>query len=519
MLLSQRTRPRYREVTGPTPHSVAIQSKYSSRRPVDFLISENRRQDEIRDRLLSFTKEDKSEYVKTKWERMTDTKIMHNTVQRKVSETMEAYKIHMEDRRERLKALLESEEMEHIKEMEAMKETPLERQAMMRERTKSLRAKRERERQAIVTEKWEQQFREQCDELRSLKSHIKLNEVCTERMAQLVLKDQLNRQREEEEKLFAELWEKDRIAKGERNEKDAKKQKELNREMLDVLHTQTAAIQAQKMEGKRLKEEEAQLLEEERRLMKMEDERALREKRQKQSQVRSMLDKSIRMKMKRISREQQEELALDMKIMDQIMQDTPDDSKEKHQRKLELQKEQHIYREYLAQQLEEEKQQEKEIDKLIEAELEKSWAKRAQQLRLEKEARNRLMKDVMDTRRLQITEKLERNAMSQAELARDKELLETAIEEHKQLEMERNERKMKQSQQYRHQLFSQMAFQQQQRDAEKEEDQQEYEAGRLAENAYQQKLSEIFSRPYMGNEHVHPLRKTRISSPKDWLPN
>ncbi|KAM8960894.1 LOW QUALITY PROTEIN: cilia- and flagella-associated protein 53-like [Pelodytes ibericus] len=325
MPLSQRTRPRYREVTGPTHHSVATQSKYSSRRPMDFLVFENQRQDEIRYRLLSFTKEDKSEYAKHKWERMTDYKIMHNTVQRRVSETMEAYETHLEERRERLKALLESEAMENIKRMEAMKESPLERQARIRARTRCLKAKTERERQAIVTEKLEQQFREHCEELRNMKSKMKLNEVCKERMAQLGLKDQLNRQRQEKEKLFAEIWEKD-IAKEESNEKHAKQK------------YNAPCIQAHKMEGKRLNEEEAQLLEEERRLMKMEDERALREKRQKQSQVRSMLDKSIHMKMKRISLDQQDELALGMKIMDQIMQDPRDDSKEKHQRKEQIPK-------------------------------------------------------------------------------------------------------------------------------------------------------------------------------------
>ncbi|KAM8960899.1 LOW QUALITY PROTEIN: cilia- and flagella-associated protein 53-like [Pelodytes ibericus] len=338
MPLSQRTRPRYREVTGPTHHSVATQSKYSSRRPMDFLVFENQRQDEIRYRLLSFTKEDKSEYAKHKWERMTDYKIMHNTVQRRVSETMEAYETHLEERRERLKALLESEAMENIKRMEAMKETPLERQARIRARTRCLKAKTERERQAIVTEKLEQQFREHCEELRNMKSKMKLNEVCKERMAQLGLKDQLNRQRQEKEKLFAEIWEKDWIAKEESNEKHAKQKYNVCEKI--YLNIQLACskfapcIQAHKMEGKRLNEEEAQLLEEERRLMKMEDERALREKRQKQSQVRSMLDKSIHMKMKRISLDQQDELALDMKIVDQIMQDPRDDSKEKHQRKV-----------------------------------------------------------------------------------------------------------------------------------------------------------------------------------------
>ncbi|KAM8960897.1 LOW QUALITY PROTEIN: cilia- and flagella-associated protein 53-like [Pelodytes ibericus] len=353
MPLSQRTRPRYREVTGPTHHSVATQSKYSSRRPMDFLVFENQRQDEIRYRLLSFTKEDKSEYAKHKWERMTNYKIMHNTVQRRVSETMEAYETHLEERRERLKALLESEAMENIKRMEAMKETPLERQARIRARTRCLKAKTERERQAIVTEKLEQQFREHCEELRNMKSKMKLNEVCKERMAQLGLKDQLNRQRQEKEKLFAEIWEKDWIAKEESNEKHAKQKYNVCEKI--YLNIQLACskfapcIQAHKMEGKRLNEEEAQLLEEERRLMKMEDERALREKRQKQSQVRSMLDKSIHMKMKRISLDQQDELALGMKIMDQIMQDPRDDSKEKHQRKIHLKRRVANHRQYVAQ--------------------------------------------------------------------------------------------------------------------------------------------------------------------------
>lgn len=70
--------------------------------------------------------------------------------------------------------------------------------------------------------------------------------------------------------------------------------------------------------------------------MKMEDERALREKQQKQSHVRNMLDHSIRLKMKRLARDQQEELALDMKIMEQIMQDSHDDTEEKRQRKVRI---------------------------------------------------------------------------------------------------------------------------------------------------------------------------------------
>ncbi|XP_063815305.1 cilia- and flagella-associated protein 53 [Pseudophryne corroboree] len=518
MLLSQRSRPRCREVTGPNPHSVALKAKFPSKRPNDYMSLERRRQDDLRDQMLNFTKQNDFDYMKSKWERLTDHKILHNMVQRKVTETMQDYRMHIEQRRDRLRALLETEEMDHIREMESIEETTLERQAKMRERAKSLREKREKERLALVEEKRDQQFREQCEEMRALKSRLHQNEVCTERMAQLVLKEELERQRTKEEALYAELWEKDRLAKVEHEEKKTQRQTELNREMLDVLQTQRGAAEAQRAEEKRLKEEEAQLLVEQRKLMKLEDERALREKQQKQSQVRSMLDHSIRLKMKRLARDQQEELMLDMKIMEQIMQDSQDDTEEKHLRKLELQKEQQTYRQYLAQQLEEEKRQEHEMDKMIEAELEKSLAKRAEQLRLEKEARNRLMKDVLDTRRLQIKEKLEQNAREQEELASDKELLERAIAEHQQLEKERKERDRKGAQQYQQHLLSQVAYQQQQRESAKEEEWREYEAGLQAEKSYQQKLRDILSRPYIRQDHVHPLRRTRISSPKDWFP-
>ncbi|KAM9329687.1 cilia- and flagella-associated protein 53 [Gastrophryne carolinensis] len=519
MLLSHRTRPqRCREVTGPTPHSVAVKAKFPSSRPHDYITLERRRKDELREDMVAFTKENHFKNMKSKWERITDHKLLHNMVVTKVNETMKGYQRQIEERRDRLKALLESEELKYIQEMESMEETTLERQAKMRERARSLREKREKERLALVEEKREQQFREQCEELRALRSRVHQNEVCTERRAQLALKEELERQRKEEENLFAELWERDRLAKVENEEKKTQRQMELNRETLDVLQAQRAASEAQRQEEKRLKDEEARLLAEQRQLMKMEDERALQEKQRKQSQVRSMLDHSIRLKMKRLNREQQEELALDMKIMEQILQDTHDDTEEKRHKKLELQKEQQIYRQYLAEQLDEEKRQEREMDKLIEAELEKSWAKRAEQLRLEKEARNRLMRDVLDTRRLQIKEKLERNAREQEELAQDKELLEKAVEEHKELEMARTNRKLKTAQQYQQHLVSQVMYQQQIREVQREEERREYQAGLQAEQSYQRKLQDILSRPYVLQEHIHPLRRSRISSPKDWLP-
>lgn len=55
--------------------------------------------------------------------------------------------------------MLESEERELLREMEAKTDTVLERQARMRERAKYLQEKRESERKKMVAEKLDQLFR------------------------------------------------------------------------------------------------------------------------------------------------------------------------------------------------------------------------------------------------------------------------------------------------------------------------------------------------------------------------
>ena len=47
------------------------------------------------------------------------------------------------------------------------------------------------------------------------------------------------------------------------------------------------------------------------------------------------------------------------------------------------------------------------MDDLVTSEVRRQWAKRAEQWKKEKEARKKLMKDVIDTRRKQIEERSE----------------------------------------------------------------------------------------------------------------
>jgi len=66
----------------------------------------------------------------------------------------------------------------------------------------------------------------------------------------------------------------------------------------------------------------------------LEEERQRQEKRQRQEDSRAILDYSLKLKMKKRAREVQEELALDMKILQQMLTETTNETMEKLQRKV-----------------------------------------------------------------------------------------------------------------------------------------------------------------------------------------
>nr|CAB3228135.1 coiled-coil domain-containing protein 11-like [Phallusia mammillata] len=512
MLATQRTR-RTREHTGPTPHSVAIRAKMPSAKLPEHLILERRRQEDLREEAIQITKYNKMFDLKNDWERITDRSIQKNTIQRRVKEIMDQGKLDLDERRQRLREKLAAEEQQYLEEMEAKQETIEARQDKMLKRAKVLKEKREKERLQIVEEKLDQQWREQCEELRGVLSRRHQDEVCIDRMNQLAIKSDLERRRQEEERMYAELWEKDRLAKAAREEMEAQQQIERNRAMVDTLRTQKASLEAKKQEEKRLIEEEAKLLSEERDLRQLEEQRASKQKRLLQKQHKASLEKSMKIKLQREAQERQEELALDMKILEQLLEESRNEAQEKVQKKAQKRDEEKKYRDYLRQQLEEEIRREKELDRLVEADVAAMWAKRVNQWKLEKEARNRLMLDVMATRRKQLQEKLTVLARDREELKRDREEVAKAIEEHHKMEEERITRTKMINKQYESDLLCQIEHEHSNKNAKKDEELREYEEGLKTEARYQERLKNVLSSA-SAHQKTHPMRRQPTQSPQ-----
>ena len=71
-------------------------------------------------------------------------------------------------------------------------------------------------------------------------------------------------------------------------------------------------------------------------LRKLEEQKAFEEKHRRAQETREMLDRTLRMKMEREAREEQEQLAFDMKLLEEILEASRNEAMEQAQRKVSL---------------------------------------------------------------------------------------------------------------------------------------------------------------------------------------
>ncbi|XP_055369401.1 cilia- and flagella-associated protein 53 isoform X2 [Betta splendens] len=547
MLLGNRTR--CREVTGPTPHSVAVRARVRSVRPADQLILERQKQEADRGKVLEFSRYQQNWGIKNSWLQSSERRFLGKAVQRHVEAAVRQQESRIEERRNRLRALLEVEEQELLQQLEETKETTAERQTRMRNKAEALRTRRETERQQLVSDRLEQVFRDQCEELRTLQSKRREQQVSVERAAQVRSRQEQQQRQQQEEKLFEELWEADRRAKDKREKTSERRQRQRNAEQLDVLRSQVEAAEQQKLRERELREEEARLRLQQQEMQKLQQQRQQQLKLRDQRTRRRELDLGFRLRMKRLAREQQEELELDMSILQQLLGQERDERQEAAQRKVasesqclcvcvcvvhdvaviisvasfqvkavnvpgpsvKLREEQRRYRQHLSDELHKQKREDEETELLIEEKLKETWTKREEQSQRQREARNRLMSEVMEARSLQIQHRLDLNSQRQAELTRDRDELNRALEEMR-LKDEEDRRCQKQTcEEYQAQLRAQMEQQQHLRREERAQDQREYQQALARQQLYEQKKEQILSRPMSHTTAPHPFRRAEGS--------
>ncbi|XP_055415515.1 methyl-CpG-binding domain protein 1 isoform X12 [Bubalus kerabau] len=496
-----------REVKGPTPKVVIVRAKPPKGQGAEHHLQRIQHSHQKHHAILASIKSIERDRLKTEWDQHNDRKFVDSLVKARVKDAMQGFIINTEERRNKLRELLASEENEYFTEMQLKEETIEEKKDRMKDKIRLLREKKEKERQDFVAEKLDQQFRERCQELRAELFCIHQKAVCEERKAQIAFNEELKRQKVVEEQMFSKLWEEDRLVKERREAKEERRQKELVENTRLGLNAQVTSIQAQRQAAQRLKEEEALLVENENAQVKLENEQDKLKKQKTKQEIRAALQKALQEKMERMQQEYREEQDLNMKLMQNALQNLQEETDKKKQKKEDMRREQKIYYQYLAQRHEEEKAQEKELDRMLEKEKEKKFAEKDKELRLEKEARKQLLNEVMCTRKLQVQEKLQRKAKEQEERTMEQERINEGLKELNCEERENFTRRCSLAQEYRKQLQMQICSQQQAREAEKEEERREFEAGIAAEKSFQDKIQEILSTHQVVPRNIHPMRR------------
>ncbi len=172
--------------------------------------------------------------------------------------------------------------------------SPLERAAELREKAKQIRINRDRENALLAEQKLEEKWRSECDELRTLKSKQLTAGLKDEHFRQMEEKVCRERHRLEEEAIFADMWYKDMLAKKEREENEARKQVERDKEISSVLKEQMLVLEKQKEEEKRLRAENARLMHEKQNIEKFEKQIAYQKKLVDQANRRHELDLCVK---------------------------------------------------------------------------------------------------------------------------------------------------------------------------------------------------------------------------------
>ncbi|XP_045880151.1 methyl-CpG-binding domain protein 1 isoform X4 [Meles meles] len=496
-----------REVKGPTPKVVIVRAKPPKVHGAEQQLERIQRSHQKHHAILASIKSKERDRLKVEWDQHNDRKFVDSLVKARIKDAMQGFIINTEERRNKLHELLASEESGYLNEMQLKEETIKEKKDRMRDKTRLLKEKKEKERQDLVAEKLDQQFRERCEELRAELFCIHEKKVSEERKAQIAFNEELKRQKRVEEQMFSKLWEEDRLTKEKREAKEARRQKELVENTRLGLNAQITSIKAQRQAEQQLKEEEARFVENDKAQVKLENEQDKLKKQKAKQEIRAALQKALREKIEHIQQEYREEQDLDMKLVQRALQDLQEDADKKKQKREEMAREQEMYLQYVAQRREEERAQEKELDRILEAEKERKLAEKDKELRLEKEARRQLVNEVMCTRKLQVQEKLQRKAKEQEERAMEQERINEGLKELNREEKENFARRSSLAQEYRKQLQMQMSYQQQAREAQKEEERREFEAGVAANKICQDKIREILSFHQVLPRNIHPMRR------------
>jgi len=453
------------------------------------------------------------EDLRTEFEDNLNKKLFQKNIMRRVTKLRMGDMINLEVRREKLRNMLSQEEEGLVQEMDQGRETTLERQAKLRARANDLRAKREQERIAVVTDKIEQAFRKNSDEIRGALRH-RLEKACQNDVVdQIEKKEERRKDDERREQMWADQWENDRKAKEKRENDEVAERNRKEQEWAAEVRNQMTKHEQQAREEKRLEAEEARLLQEQEELLKFETLRDKLEEAKRAADYRKELKLVHKMAVRRELQKQQEELKMDMEMIEKLNQELAAEKQQMGDDRIRIKKELDTYLNYLRELKAQKAIDDCMVEALADAEVARAQKIREDEWERERQKKCRMMQETLESWDATLAERVEVNKRKQQEIEKGRIAFKEALEDSMREEKRKKDEAKHKAECYGWDLKNQAAYirelaakQQRERDV-------MYEAGLEEEENYQRRIKYALDHPDLNT--VHPVRVKAYE--KGWL--
>ncbi|XP_013379463.1 trichoplein keratin filament-binding protein [Lingula anatina] len=358
----------------------------------------------------------------------------------------------------------------------------------MKERSENLRSAREEKRKQLAEEKLYDHFRKNNPDLRELESRAGEQEVIEEWEGQVEEQKRKQEQEIREKALYEQLMEEERQAALKFDQELEREKIQEEKKLKSVLRDQVEELKQREREAERLKFQAEELQKQQWELEKLEDQRKEMDEIRKKEEFGRVLLRQHKAKLLQRSKQVQEQLELDRRILEALTEKAEEDRVLQTARKEKARADAAWMKQVIDEQLRLEKAREAELDMLYQDEASRMWQKREAEWERERQARERLMNEVLQGRQEQIEDRMEEIRKKQEESLERREELLRELDIAQQMTRREQEEEMKLKTERKQQLQAQMTSRREQKISAQDQLLREMAEEKKAEEDYEEML-------------------------------
>lgn len=426
-----------------------------------------------------------------KWENRTHAMMQTQAVNAVARALKQKDQIHLQQRRAKLAMLLTQEDEQFREELASQSESSADRAKRLVKEARRLKAEREDKRRAFAEEQLERQWKEGCDDLRTIDSQFFKVHCNTEVLKQIDDKKLRKQDALTDKQRWAAEWESERLKKvAMEDTKQAKRHEALldnRRDLKNQMDEQEAKKQADFQQLQREKAIFQKILEMDAAASQEKARVELERKRNLQKET-VAYNEQLQAEREAAYQRQREE---DKRDLQQKMDEYREDTRRVENDKAAQRRDIIEFRAYLERRRAEERRMEKELERLVQEDLDRANLKRDMQWEKERLAREKLMKNVYEQRSEQLAARQADRVRAEEELYLEKRAAEIEIQRAQEDELRQLQEEKAAAARRLRDLDSQVAINRERKRLQKEELEAELRAAEEAERVYKDKLEQF----------------------------